>query len=91
MLYINTKFVYIEHMKNVTISISESLEKFARLLAAEHSKSLSRFIADLLDELKTRTTKREHAMQEYFSEKPYIETAGKKFLREDIYDRKVLR
>ena len=37
-------------VKNVTISLKESLARWARVKAAEQGKSLSRFLADLLEE-----------------------------------------
>ena len=78
-------------MKNVTISISNSLEAFARVLAAEQSKSLSRFIADLLEEIRLNREKRSHAFEAFFKEEAYLDTEGKPFSRDDLYDRKVLR
>lgn len=74
-------------MKNVTISISESLEAYARILAAEQSKSLSRYIADLLDEIRQNREKRSHAFEAFFNEEPYLDTQGKSLNREELYDR----
>ncbi len=37
-------------MKNVTISLNEKIARWARVKAAEQDKSLSRFLAELLEE-----------------------------------------
>ena len=78
-------------MKNVTISIKESVEKAVRVLAAQTNKSLSRFISDLLEEKITGKTKNKIALQEFLETKPYLSTKNYKFDREELYDRKVLR
>jgi hypothetical protein len=78
-------------MKNVTISIGENVERFARMQAAKQSKSLSRFISDLLEALMQSSTRRSQALQSFLDQAPFISLKGKAPRREDIYDRKVFR
>ena len=78
-------------MKNITLSIKESVERFAKVQAAKQGKSLSRFVNDLLAEL--MGTEREAAawVKDFEAEKPYVSVGNNKFNRESLYDRKVLR
>lgn len=78
-------------MKNVTISIKESVEKFARLRAAKRNKSLSRFISELLEEEMRREEMKSVTLEEFFSQPPYLTTKGESISRDELYDRKVLR
>jgi Family of unknown function (DUF6364) len=78
-------------MKNVTISLSDSVIKQARLYAAKKSKSLSALISEMLEELVNSASIRKQAMDEFKKAGTYFNSKGKKFNRDEIYDRKVLR
>lgn len=78
-------------MKNITISITETVEQYARKEAAKAKKSLSRFISELLTSTMKRRENAEDWISSFESEKPYINSTGYKFNREELYDRKSLR
>jgi hypothetical protein len=81
-------------MKNVTISLEEDLARLARIRAAEQDKSLSRFLADLLEEnLRTKSDDRAKFLRTFRSIKPVrLREPGEKLpTRDELYDRKVLR
>jgi hypothetical protein len=80
-------------VKNVTITLSEEVAKWARVRAAEQDKSLSRFLADLLVREMTRTTAYEEAMRDYLSRKPEtLRGKGDPYpSRADLYDRTRVR
>lgn len=80
-------------MKNVTITLSDNVAKWARVRAAEQDKSLSRFLADLLAAEMGRTVAYEEAMRSYLSQKPYLlrKRGGKYPRRAELYDRPRVR
>jgi len=78
-------------MKNITISVTESVEKFAKNEAVKQEKSLSRFVSDLLTATVNRRKSAEDWIRNFESEEAYVSTKGYKFNREELYDRKILR
>ena len=78
-------------MKNVTISITESVERLTRVAAAKQGKSLSRFVSDMLTELVSFDTSSKQWIQAFSTRKPYIQVKTNPPKREEIYDRKILR
>jgi hypothetical protein len=81
-------------MKNVTISLRENVARWARVKAAEEDKSLSRFLADLLEE-RMRSDSGDHAefLKTFRSVNPVrLREPGEKLpTREELYDRKLFR
>jgi hypothetical protein len=77
-------------MKNVTITLDESLVKWAKVTAARHQKSLSKFIAGLLANLKETIGDQNETVSEFRAYQPRnISDQGKRaFSREDIYERR---
>jgi hypothetical protein len=80
-------------MKNVTISLDETVARWARVKAAEQDKSLSRFLAELLEELMKHEADYDAAYRRFLSVKPVClrEPGEKLSTRDEIYDRKVFR
>jgi hypothetical protein len=80
-------------MKNVTISLDERLARWARVKAAEQDKSLSRFLADLLEQLRKQESNYEAARRRFKAGKPFpFREPGERLpSRDEIYDRKVFR
>ena len=75
-------------MKNVTITLDEQTAEWARHAAAEQSKSLSRYIGDLLQQHLRQAREYERAMQAWFAQGPVFHSAPGDALpkREEIYD-----
>jgi hypothetical protein len=81
-------------MKNLTISLDEKLLHLARVRAAEADKSLSRFVADLLEErLRDKSDDRAKFLRVFRSVKPVrLREPGEKLpTRDELYDRKLFR
>ena len=81
-------------MKNVTISLDETIARWARVKAAEQDKSLSRFLAELLEErMRQDSGDRAEFLQVFRSVKPVrLREPGEKLpTRDEIYDRKLFR
>jgi hypothetical protein len=81
-------------MKNVTISLDEKVARWARVKAAEQDKSLSRFLAELLEErMRHEPGDRAEFLQVFRSVKPVrLREPGEKLpTRDEFYDRKLFR
>ena len=74
-------------MKNVTISIEETVAQFAKVAGAKQGKSLSRFINDFLRSLMDDGKERERARREFFSRGAYFSSGGRKISREEMHER----
>lgn len=82
-------------MRNVTISLDDQTAAFARRLAAEREISVSRLVAELLEEKRRSSDAYQAAMRAYLSRKPPthpLSNPGDRYpTREELYDRPVLR
>jgi len=79
-------------MRNVTITLEEEVARWARVLAAEQDKSLSKLLADLLRERMREERSYRSAMRDYVSRPAVVlKRKGKYPRREELYDREGLR
>ena len=81
-------------MRNITVSLDEELARWARVQAAEHDMSLSRFLAELLRKEKERDRGYETAMRAYLSRNPdllFSEPGTRYPTKDEIHDRSSLR
>jgi hypothetical protein len=81
-------------MRNVTISLDEDTARWARVRAAEEDKSLSRFIAELLEKERCQGDAYTAAMERFFSVAPRVLRDDPSVLypsRKELYDRPGLR
>lgn len=80
-------------MKNVTITLPEDTARWLRIKAAEDDRSVSRWIAELLERMRRQQDDYEVVMQRYLAMKPRkIEwPGGRRPTREELHDRPGLR
>ena len=80
-------------MKNVTITLPKDLARWLRVKAAEDDRSVSRWIAELLERMRRQEDDYQVAMKRYLAMKPRkIEwPEGRKPTREELYDRSGLQ
>jgi hypothetical protein len=79
-------------VRNVTISLDDETARWARIEAARADKSLSRFIADLLDRERGGDAAFEAAKRAYLDDTTrWSFPVPRPTSREDLYDRPVLR
>ena len=80
-------------MKNITITLQEDLARWLRVKAAEDDRSVSKWLAELLEGMRLREDAYEAAMRRYLSMKPrkLDWLGGRKPTREELYDRAGLR
>jgi hypothetical protein len=77
-------------MKNVTISMEESVAEWARLEAARRNTSVSRLVGELLGEKMRHDDEYERAMNDWLSRKRKYKSDGRAYLqREALYERGV--
>ena len=80
-------------MKNVTITLSEDLARWLRIRAAENERSVSKWVAELLEKMRRQEDEYETAMQRALSIAPrkmdWID--GRKPSREELHERASFR
>jgi hypothetical protein len=75
-------------MKNVTISMDESVAEWARLEAARRNTSVSRLVGELLAEKMRHDDEYERAMNDWLSRKRKYKSDGSAYAQRDsLYDR----
>jgi hypothetical protein len=81
-------------MKNVTISLDAKTAAWARVYAARHNLSLSRFVGEMLRERMRESREYDEAMRRYLAKGPFKALSGPRQRypkREELYDRAGLR
>jgi hypothetical protein len=80
-------------VKNITITLDEKTAAWARIYAAQHGKSVSRLVGEMLQERMREMREYNEAMRRSLAKKPFkfdwLE--GQKPTREDLHDRARLR
>ena len=92
---IDTNFVLHDNsvMKNVTITLSEDVARWARIRAAEEDTSMSRLVGDMLRRFMEDERSYEIARERYFSVEPTpLKKPDSKYpTRDELHDRDSLR
>ena len=80
-------------MKNVTITLPEDLAGWLRIKAAEDDRSVSRWLAELLERMRRQEDPYHAAMMQYLAMKPrkLDWPNDRRQTREELYDRPSLR
>jgi plasmid stability protein len=76
-------------MKNVTITLDEQTAAWARVYAAQHGKSVSRLVGEMLQERMQERRAYDEAIQRYLGKQPVRLKSGNAGYpkREELYDR----
>ena len=80
-------------MKNVTVSLPEDVALWLRVRAAENGRSVSRWLAELLEGMRRGEDEYDLAMERYLARKPrkFGWVDGRKPTRDELHDRSGLR
>ena len=78
-------------LRNITITLEESLARWARIEAARSDTSVSRFLAEILKERMMQKNNHEAAKRRALARKPFLKTDGRYLSREQAHDRERLR
>ena len=74
-------------MKNVTVTMEDSVADWARIEAARRNTSVSRLVGEMLAEKMRHDDAYERAMREALEFKSWGASDGRYLTREEIYDR----
>ena len=74
-------------LRNITITLEESVARWARIEAATQETSVSRFLANLLKERMKQRGEYEAAKQRALARKPFLKSDGRYLTREEVHDR----
>jgi hypothetical protein len=77
-------------MKNVTITLAEDVATWARIRAAERGMSLSRYIAEMISDLRMRKDDQTGVLDRWLEHPGWHSGGGPLPSREEIYDRSLL-
>jgi len=80
-----------QRLRNVTVSLEESVARWARLEAARKETSVSRLLGDILKQRMLEKNSYERAMRRSLARKPFLKTDGQYLSREEVHDRACLR
>lgn len=84
---------YLRVMKNVTVTLPEETARWVRVRAAEQDRSVSSWLAELVDQTRRREDAYEVAMASALAREPckvkWVD--GRKPTREELHDRTGLR
>ena len=80
-------------MKNITITLPEDVARWLRVKAAQDDRSVSRWLAEMLQRMQRQEDQYEVAMKRYLAMKSHkIDWPdGRRPTREELYDRPGLR
>ncbi len=80
-------------MKNVTVTLSEEVAAWLRIRAAENGRSVSRWLAELLEDMRRGEAEYDLAMERYLARKPrkLVWIDGRRPTRDELHDRSGLR
>jgi hypothetical protein len=78
-------------LRNVTITLEESIARWARIEAARHDTSVSQLLANILKERMREKDSYETAMRQVLARKPFMKTDSRYLSREHLHDRASLR
>jgi aminoglycoside N3'-acetyltransferase len=74
-------------MKNVTVTMEDSVAEWARMEAARRNTSVSRLIGEMLAEKMRRTDSYERAMHEALKFRSWGRSTGPYLTDDEMYDR----
>lgn len=74
-------------LRNITITLEESLARWARVQAATNGLSLSRFLANILAKHMTDDEEYDAARRRALARKPFPPSQGRYLTREEVHER----
>jgi hypothetical protein len=78
-------------LRNVTVTLEESVASWARIEAARQDTSVSQLLAGILRERMRSKDEYDRAMRRTLARKPFLKTEGRYLSREEAHDRPRLR
>ena len=75
------------NLRNVTVTLEETVARWARMEAARQDISVSKLLAGVLKERMRETDDYDRAMRQALARKPFLKTDGKYLSREEVHGR----
>jgi hypothetical protein len=79
------------NLRNVTVTLEDSVARWARMEAARQDMSVSLLLARILKERMRETDEYDRAMRQALARKPFLKTDGRYLSREEVHDRSRFR
>ena len=79
------------NLRNVTLTLEETVARWARVEAARRDLSVSRFLAEILKERMKDSEQYESAMLRALARKPFLKSDGRYASRVEVHERNRLR
>lgn len=74
-------------LRNVTLTLEESVARWARVEAARNDTSVSRFLGNILKERMRQNREYGTAKRRALARKPFLKSDGRYLTREEVHDR----
>jgi hypothetical protein len=74
-------------LRNVTLTLEDSVARWARIEAARNDTSVSRFLANILKERMRQNREYDAAKRRALARKPFLKSDGRYLTREEVHDR----
>jgi len=78
-------------LRNITITLEESIARWARIEAARRDTSISRLLAGILKERMLEEDAYQVAMRRALARKPFLKTNGRYLSRVEVHERPGVR
>lgn len=78
-------------LRNVTITLEETVARWARIEAAKRDTSVSQLLASILAERMRQDDDYNGAMKRALARKPFLKLRGQRLNREELHERGNLR
>lgn len=78
-------------LRNVTVTLKETVARWARIEAARRETSVSRFLGAFLEQRMLESDDYQAAMRRALARKPFLKSDGPYLSREEAHDRSRLR
>jgi hypothetical protein len=75
------------NLRNVTVTLEETVARWARMEAARQDISVSKLLAGVLKERMREADDYDRAMRQALARKPFLKTDGKYLSREEVHGR----
>lgn len=74
-------------LRNITITLEESVARWARIEAARQDISVSRLLASILQERMSAKNSYDRAMRRALAREPFLNSDGPYLSREEVHER----
>jgi hypothetical protein len=78
-------------MRNVTVSMDEGLARWVRVEAARLQMSVSRFLAEVLEQRRAAGAAYRQRMGSALARKPFLDGAERRLSRDELHERHPVR